>query len=56
MDSAEEELDWDVNLRMASAFLLCFPYSFSLFMMYDRRKGVYGRYGNVPILSSGFLY
>ena len=25
-------------------------------MMYDRRKGVHGRYGNVPILSSGFLY
>ena len=25
-------------------------------MMYDRRKGVHGRYGNVPILSSGVLY
>ena len=25
-------------------------------MMYDSRKGVHGRYGNVPILSSGFLY
>ena len=44
---------------MASAFflfLLMFPNSFSSFMMYDRRKGVHGRYGNVPVLCAGFLY